>query len=47
LFDSHGSWSYVSIDDYNRFMGISINNSVTEAQPVMAEIHKIRAEEKG
>ena len=48
LFDSHGSWSYVSIDDYNRFMGIAVNNTVKdfeeEGPAKVAEIHSIHAE---
>jgi UDP-3-O-acyl-N-acetylglucosamine deacetylase len=47
LFDSHGSWSYVSIDDYNRFMGISVNHSVTEDEMQLADVRKIRADEQG
>jgi len=46
LFDSHGSWSYVSIDDYNRFMGIAVNNTVKDFEEEIAEVHPIHAKEK-
>ena len=47
LFDAHDSWSYVSIDDYNRFMGISLNKPAEATEPETAEVLHIHAEEQG
>jgi len=38
LFDERGSWSYTTVDDFERLMGINVDKDVSEPQPVAQQL---------